>query len=151
MPNAKCQMPNAKYQISNFKSISKFKYQMTNQVQSSKQKIYDLEERTAIFGETVIRFVKTISLTPYSKPLVEQIIRSATSIGANYMEADACNSKKDFINKLVISKKEAKETMHWLRMIAVVDDNKAIECRKLWKEAHELVLILSTIVKRKSI
>jgi four helix bundle protein len=123
---------------------------MIDHVQSTNLKIFDLEERTAIFGENVIRFVKDIKINPITKPLIEQIIRSATSIGANYMEADACNSKKDFINKLVISKKEAKETMHWLRMISVADVDSLIECRKLWKEAHELVLIFSTIIKKKS-
>lgn len=122
---------------------------MTNQVLNpNKKKIYDLEERTALFGEQVLRFTKTLSFTPINSPLISQLIRSATSIGANYMEADAAESKKDFMHKIGICKKEAKESMHWLRMMATVQDGKKNECRILWKEAHELVLIFSSIVKR---
>lgn len=121
---------------------------MSNQVQMPKAKAYDLEERTAKFGESVIHFAKTLPPTSVMKPLVSQIVRSATSVGANYMEADAAESKKDFKHKLGISKKEGKETMHWLRMIAAADDTRAQECRLLWKEVHELVLIFSSIIRK---
>lgn len=70
-------------------------------------KKYDLEERTAIFGEKIIEFVKTIPKNPVNNPLINQIIRSGTSIGANYMEADAAVSKKDFKHKISICKKES--------------------------------------------
>ena len=123
---------------------------MPNQVQSSNnKKPYDLEERTAQFGESIIDFTKTIPNTPINRPLIGQIIRSGTSIGANYMEADAAESKRDFRHKIALCKKEAKETMHWLRMISRAAPQIKGKCRELWKEAHELTLIFSTILKNK--
>jgi four helix bundle protein len=65
------------------------------------------------------------------------------------MEADCADSKKNFRHKIVICKKEAKETLHWLRMIARAEQNQKEKCRKFYKEAHELVLIFSAILKRK--
>ena len=106
---------------------------------------YDLEERTAKFGEEVIRFCRAIVQDVITKPLLSQIVRSATSIGANYMEANQASSKKDFRNKIYLVKKEANETKHWLRMIATSLPTEQGKCRDLWKEAHELTLIFSKI------
>jgi len=64
------------------------------------------------------------------------------------MEADCAESKKDFKHKISICKKEAKESTHWLHMVAVANDNRVDECRKLWKEAHELTLIFSSIINK---
>ncbi len=108
-------------------------------------KKFDLEERRAVFGENVIVFARGIKLDEVNKPLIRQIVRSSTSIGANYMEADGGVSKKDFRNKIGTCKKEAKETKHWFRMISKSNPEKTEECRALWKEAHELVLIFSKI------
>ncbi len=108
---------------------------------------YDLEERTATFGEEIIKFIQTLLINEINKPLISQIIRSSTSVGANYMEANQASSKKDFKNKINICKKEANETKHWLRMIAVGNLNRKPECEKLWNEAHELVLIFAKIIK----
>ena len=108
---------------------------------------YDLEERTAKFGEDIIDFIKSLERNEINRPLTNQIIRSATSIGANYMEANQASSKKDFKNKIRICQKESNETKHWLRMIAKANANKESECRKLWKEAHELTLIFAKITK----
>jgi four helix bundle protein len=119
---------------------------MINQTKNSNNK-FDLEERTAKFGENIILFTKTIPINIYTEPLIKQLIRSATSIGANYMEANGCDSKKDFRNKISLCKKEAKETTHWIRMFSTIIPNKNDELRRLWTEAHELVLIFSTIVK----
>ena len=108
---------------------------------------YDLEDRTATFGENIIEFVKKIQKDEINKSLVSQVVRSATSIGANYMEANAGSSKKDFRNKISLSRKEANETKHWLRMLAkAVPENKDM-CKKLWKESHELTLIFSKIIQ----
>lgn len=123
---------------------------MTNQIQNSKNKNkYDLVERTANFGKTVIVFVKNIRENNINKTIINQLIRSATSIGANYMEADCAESKKDFNHKIGICKKEAKETTHWLHMLATAEPKETKKCRELWQEAHELTLIFSSIVKRK--
>ncbi len=109
-------------------------------------KSFDLEERTARFGEDMIKFIKTINKNEINKPLINQIIRSATSLGANYMEANGASSKKDFRNKICICKKEAKETKHWIRMIATANSEKSERCRRLWQEAQELTLIFSKII-----
>jgi len=82
--------------------------------------------------------------------LISQIVSSGTSIGANYMEADAAESKKDFRHKIAICKKESKETKHWLRMIAKANPNKRDECKILWGEAQELTLIFSSILSSKN-
>lgn len=122
---------------------------MTNQAQNPKdKKKYDLGERTAKFGENVIILAKSLPQNVINNPLINQLVRASTSIGANYMEADGANSKKDFKNKIGICKREAKETMHWLRMIAISIPDKKIECRNYWKEAHELSLIFSAIGRK---
>lgn len=107
---------------------------------------YDLEERTAHFGEEIIEFCKLLMQDAISRPLISQLVRSSTSIGANYMEANAASSKKDFRNKIYICKKEAQETMHWLRMLAKCFADKQDELRKFWQEAKELTLIFGKIV-----
>ena len=103
---------------------------------------YDLEERTAKFGEGVISFCRGIKYDPVTTPLINQLVRSATSIGANYMEANGASSKKDFGNKIYFCKKEAQETKHWLRMIGVcISEDKKERLQSLWKECQELTLI----------
>lgn len=109
-------------------------------------KQYDLEERTAKFGEDIIDFCKTILQDAINKPIISQLIRSSTSIGANYMEANGASSRKDFRNKIFICKKEAQETKHWLRMLSkCLENDKKPEIRKLWQEAQELTLIFGKI------
>ena len=110
-------------------------------------KKFDLGERTQKFGEGIIRFSRGIKVTPITAPIINQLVRSGTSIGANYMEADGAESRNDFIHKIGICKKEAKETLHWLKMVAIADVGKQADCRNLWKEAHELVLIFSSIIR----
>ncbi len=110
------------------------------------KKKYDLEERTAKFGEDVIGFLKTVEKNTINNPLINQLVRSATSIGANYMEADGAESKKDFKHKIGLCKKESKETKHWLRITAKANEDKTEKCRELWKEAQELTLIFSAII-----
>jgi four helix bundle protein len=107
---------------------------------------YDLEERTAKFGEQVLLFCRSVKLTSIIEPLIKQLVRSATSIGANYMEANGASSKKEFINKICICKKEAKETKHWLRMLGIALPDKKEDLKILWLEAQELTLIFSKIV-----
>jgi four helix bundle protein len=106
---------------------------------------YDLEERTAKFGENIIHFVKEVKIDNINKSIINQLVRSSTSVGANYMEANQASSKKDFKNKIRICQKESNETKHWLRMLSVSNGELKGECRKLWKEAHELTLIFAKI------
>src|SRR3989344_1386545 len=120
-----------------------------NSMTNDRNPKYDLEERTAQFGEAIIDLSKSVRQTFVNKPIINQLIRSATSVGANYMEADVAESKTDFRHKIGICKKEAKETLHWLRMLSRAAPEKQTECRKLWREAHELLFIFSAILKRK--
>jgi four helix bundle protein len=117
-----------------------------NQKQNSIK--HDLEERTARFGEAIIEFSRQLPGNIVNNVLIPQLIKSSTSIGANYMEADAAESKKDFRHKIGICKKEAKETRHWLRMIKKANPAETDRCRTLWNEAHELLLIFSSILIR---
>jgi four helix bundle protein len=80
---------------------------------------YDLEERTAKLGEEIIKFVRKITENYITRPLISQLVRAGTSVGANYCEADDAESKKDFKHKIGICKKESRETKHWLRMIVI--------------------------------
>ncbi len=109
--------------------------------------IYDLEERTTRFSNELIIFCKSLPKDVITIPIINQLIRCGTSIGANYREANGALSKKDFQNKIFICKKEAKETLYWLELTGkTVDSEKQKEnCRKLWKEAKELTLIFSKI------
>lgn len=107
---------------------------------------YDLEERCGKFGEEVIIFLKKIPKNSLNDPLIRQLIRSATSIGANYMEASQASSKRDFRNKIAICRKESNESKYWFRMMAQVNESESKKCRELWKEAHELTLIFGKII-----
>lgn len=108
---------------------------------------YDLEERTTVFSENLIDFYKKCPKNVITIPLIDQGIRSGTSMGANYCEANGASSKKDFKNKIFICKKEGKETMYWLRLIERALDEEELkkEVDKLWQEAKELTLIFSKI------
>jgi four helix bundle protein len=117
---------------------------MSNKAPNPKN--YNLIERTAKFGEDIIEFVSTLPKNEINRPLISQIVRSGTSIGANYMEADGAVSKKDFENKIGICRKESKESMHWLRMLAKANQIKKEECRKFYKESQEFVWIFSSII-----
>ncbi len=109
---------------------------------------FDLEERTAEFGENVIKFAKKIPLTPVTSRLIPQLVGAGTSVGANYCEADDAESKQDFKHKIGICKKESRESKHFLRMIAVAVVELANEARVLWQEAKELNLIFNAIYKK---
>jgi len=114
--------------------------------QFTNKKVYDLEERTAKFGEDVISLCKKIRRSHINDPIINQLIRSGTSVGANYMEANGASSKRDFTNKIFICKKEAQETKHWLRMLASCQtDSDTAVIRDLWKEGQELTLIFQKI------
>lgn len=115
-----------------------------------KPKPFNLEERTALFGEDVIRFCKGVPHNVITEPLIRQIVKSATSVGANYCEADDSISKKEFRQKIGTCKKEARETKHWCRMIAAAESAFADKARELWREAHELHLIFATIYRKVS-
>jgi len=108
---------------------------------------YDLEERTAIFGEAVIEFCLSLPANAVTAPIINHLVRAATSIGANYCEADEAESKRDFRHKIGICRKEAKETKYWLRMIAKAAPAQKSPARTLWREAKALHLIFCAAIR----
>jgi len=112
------------------------------------KRVFDLEERTARFGEAIIRFAKKIPQNPVNNRLISQLVGAGTSVGANYCEADDGVSKKDFKNKIATCKKEARETQFFLRMVATAEPALKEEARVLWQEAKELHLIFCAIWRR---
>ncbi len=111
-------------------------------------KPYDLEERTAQFGEAAIRFAKRIPQNPVNNRLISQLVGAATSVGANYCEADEGVSRKDYKVRIGNCKKEARETKFFLRMIAVAEEQLKPEARVLWTEAKELHLIFCALFRK---
>jgi four helix bundle protein len=107
-----------------------------------------LEERTAQFGEAIVRFAKKIQRDPANDRLIGQLVGCGTSVGANYCEADERVSKKDFRNTIGRCVKEAKETKYFLRMIAAAEPRLAAEARELFREAKELHLIFASIYRK---
>jgi len=105
------------------------------------KRVYDLEERTARFGEAIIDFAKTIPQSAVTSRIISQLVGAATSVGANYLEADDAVSKKEFLKNIGTCRKEARETKHFLRMIVRAVPELKAEARKLWTEARELNLI----------
>ena len=111
--------------------------------------VYDLEERTFQFAKAVRLFVKTLPKTIANIEDGKQAVRASGSVGANYREANESLSKKDFLMRMKISRKEAKESAYWLRLIHETNNLKnADEAQKLIQEANELKKILSSILEK---
>ncbi|MEM7392122.1 MAG: four helix bundle protein [Verrucomicrobiota bacterium] len=111
------------------------------------KKPYDLEERTALFGEEVIDFLKKVPVTPITERLINQLAGAGTSVGANFCEADDAPSKKAFRNSISICKREAKESKFFIRMLARAVPELKEEAKPLWQEAKELHLIFAKIYR----
>jgi four helix bundle protein len=124
---------------------------MTNDEQNAgnRKTRFDLEERTARFGEAVITLAKRIPVKPVTECLIRQFVDAGTSVGANYCEADDAGSKKEFRYRISICKRESRESKHWLRMIAGAVPDLKEDARTLWREAKELHLIFCAIYRGK--
>jgi four helix bundle protein len=121
-------------------------FRMTNdECKETDGRVFDLEERTALFAEAVIDFTMGIKRNAIVAPLITQLVRSATSVGANYCEADDAESKRDFRHRIGLCRKESRETKYWFRMVARAVPDVKDSARPLWKEVHELHLIFSKI------
>ena len=107
---------------------------------------YDLEDRTTEFAKRVIRLCKVLPRNSMNNRLIGQVVGSAGSVGANYREANDALGKKDFIHRLKISRKEAKETMHWLELIEEANPELKSRMEEIKQEAKELKNILSKII-----
>lgn len=115
--------------------------------ENQSQKPFDLEERTFQFAKSVRLFVKTLPKTIANINDGKQLVRSSGSVGANYREANEALSKKDFLMRIKISRKEAKESAYWLRLIDETNSvRNAEEANRLIQEANELKMILSAIL-----
>jgi four helix bundle protein len=106
----------------------------------------DLLERTAIFGENIIEFCMKLEKNNISTIIIKQLVRSGTSVGANYYEANSACSRKDFSNKIFLCKKEAEETKYWLRMLAKCLVNYDDQINEIANETQALVMIFQKIV-----
>jgi four helix bundle protein len=117
---------------------------------SNRTGTYDLEDRTARFGEASIRFAKRIPVNAVTDPLIRQLVRATTSVGANYTEADDAGPKKEFRHRVSLCRRESRESKHWLRMLAAAVEelpDLVADARVLWQEAKELSLIFSAIYR----
>jgi four helix bundle protein len=108
----------------------------------------DLAGRTARFGESIIRFAKKLPRNAVNNRLIDQLVGAGTSVGANYCEADDAVSGKEFKQKSGTCRKESKETMFFLRMVAAAEESLAADARALWREAKELNLIFGAIWRK---
>ncbi len=111
-------------------------------------KIYNLEERTLQFGKRIIHLAKNLPKNQVNLRLLDQAVRSGTSIGANYREANETDTKRDFRNRIRITKKEAKETAYWLELIIEANSDLKEKICPLLQEACELMKIFASIYEK---
>ena len=109
---------------------------------------FDLEERTTKFAKAVIEICKIVPRNPINDRVVGQVVGASGSVGANYREANDALGKKDFIQRMKIARREAKESHHWLELLLVANSDNENNIKPLIKEADELKRILSTIIER---
>jgi len=141
-PQNKDQIPNGENPISNLKFLN------NNQIPKGKpQKIFDIRERLLIFSKRILNICKLLPRIPEYDGIRKQLASAGTSIGANFEEADGAITKKDFINKVAIARKEAKETKYWLQIInSIYFDNTRLS--EDIRESEELISILSAIIRK---
>jgi four helix bundle protein len=116
------------------------------EIKNSKQ--YDLEERTLKFAKEVIKFVKSLPRTIANVEIIKQLIRASGSVGANYIEANEALSKKDFVMRVKICRKEAKESRYWLKLIEVNGEDAEKQRQLLIQEATEIMKIFGAILEK---
>jgi len=109
---------------------------------------YDLEERTLRFARRAVRFCKGLPKTVVEGEIAKQLVRAATSVGANYIEANEALSKKDFLMRIKICRKEAKESGYWLKLLEISNPDSRQEQEMLLKESTELTKIFSSILSK---
>lgn len=107
--------------------------------------MYDLEKRVILFNKQLILYLKNMYTNDINKNIVNQVLRSSTSIGANYCEANGASSKRDFANKIYICKKESKETAYWLELLLEITTTSRDKLEILLKESHEIAAIFNKI------
>jgi four helix bundle protein len=109
---------------------------------------YDLEERTLAFSKRAVKFCRSLPRTVIDSEMGKQLVRSSTSVGANYIEANECLGKKDFLMRIRICRKEAKESGYWLKLLEPVSADLRDEHQALLQESVELTRIFGSIISR---
>ena len=117
-----------------------------SEIKNPKQ--YDLEERTLIFAKEVIEIVKIVPKTIANIEIIKQLVRSSGSVGANYIEANESLSKKDFVMRIKICRKEVKESRYWLKLVELKGNNVESKQQLLIDEATELMKIFGAIIEK---
>jgi len=148
--NANIEIRNSKYEANpeqNKSEIRNPKYVANSKCEVRKQKHYDLEERALAFTKFIIAYIKSLPKTMGNIEVGKQLIRSSGSIGANYIEANESLSKKDFIMRIKISKKEAKESLYWLKLTEPLPAE-IVTKERMVREATELMNILGAIYRK---
>jgi four helix bundle protein len=148
--NSKCKGQNQNDREYKDTRIQETRYKqdtMTKNQETNKNK-YDLEDRTTEFAKRIIKLCKCLPKNSMNERLIGQITGSAGSIGANYREANDALGKKDFIHRLKISRKEAKETLHWLELIYQANPPLQSRMPDLMQEGNEIKNILSSIIDK---
>jgi four helix bundle protein len=116
--------------------------------ETATKKPYDLEERTFQFTKSVLGFTKVLSKTAINIEIIKQVIRSSGSVGANYIEANEALSKKDYAFRVKICRKEVKETLYWLKLMDISNEEQIKTQRVLIVEATELMKIFGAIIEK---
>ena len=116
------------------------------EIQNPKQ--YDLEDRTLKFAKQIIEFVNNLSKTLTNTEVGKQLVRAAGSVGANYIEANESLSKKDFLLRIKICRKEAKESRYWLKLVSYNSKESEEKQINLIQEASELTKIFGAIIEK---
>ena len=111
-------------------------------------KEFDLEKRTTEFAKTVIEVCKSIVVNSINNRIISQVVGASGSVGANYREGNDALGKKDFIQRMKIARREAKESHHWLELLLTAHPNKEPQIKPLLQEARELKSILSAIISK---
>jgi len=142
MQNTNIEAQNNNIQATNYK-------QYTNiNTHKNPSKPFDLEERTSEYAISVIRLCKKLPVNTINIQLISQLMRSAGSVGANYREANEALSKKDFIHRMRITRKEAKESSYWLGLVKEANSSYIAEIEHIYKESRELRNIFSSILNK---
>lgn len=120
-------------------------------IQKQNSKKYDLEDRTLEFGKRIIRLAKALPKNSINFNLISQVTRSGTSMGANYREANETETKKDFLFRIRVCRKEGKETIYWLNLIIEANPEFSDRIKPLLQETLELVKIFAAIAEKSKV
>jgi four helix bundle protein len=147
MQSTKSEALNSKQAINSNIQYTNHK-QYTNYNDQNRKKPFDLEERTLEYAKCIIRLCKTLPTNTVNIEIIRQLVRSAGSVGANYREANEALSQKDFVHRMRITRKEAKESSYWLDLLKEANPSIEAEIDDLYRESRELRNIFSSILSK---